>query len=64
MKVETDIVGNIKGSPIEKMVILVIMYVETFNMNVIKISPLTCFIFLVCHGIGDPNKLQINLCMS
>ena len=49
LKVETEIITNIVASPIERTVILVIMYVETFKTGVIVLSVLNVIIIRLTH---------------
>lgn len=58
MKVETDIVGRITMSPIEREVIVVLTYVETFKTKLNKIRSLTCSTLLICRSMGDLRKLH------
>ena len=49
LKVETELITNIVASPIERTVILVIMYVETFKTGVIVLSVLNVIIIRLTH---------------
>jgi hypothetical protein len=56
MAVETDIITSIAGSSIEQAVILVIMYVETFKIEVIVFISTIIKCLLSCRPIIFSNQ--------
>ena len=56
MKVETNIITGISDSLIGRAVIILIMNLNTFKYNLIKIRSLTCFPLQICRAMGDLRK--------